>query len=111
MATAIELRELKEAFLLANPRYREDEVQTSGPFYVASDEQGTLWAGGTFVVPEFGNQDQPEILKRPPGRPWEDVGDTGGLVCGIPSSVAAAWNLTEIDDTSAGDCWAWDPSL
>jgi hypothetical protein len=111
VATATELRDLKEAFLRSHANYREDEVQTSGDFYLATDDDGTQWAGGIFLVPEFGNQDQPEILKRSPGREWEDVGDTGGLVCSIPLSVAAAWHLARIDDTSAGECWAWDPSL
>jgi hypothetical protein len=111
VATATELRDLKEAFLRSHANYREDEVETSGDFYIATDDDGTQWAGGIFLVPEFGNQDQPEILKRSPGRQWEDVGDTGGLVCSIPKSVAAAWNLTRIDETSAGECWAWDPSL
>ena len=75
-------------------------METSGDFYIATDHDGTQWAGGIFLVPEFGNQDQPEILKRFPGGEWEDVGGTGGLVCSIPMSVAAAWNLTSIDDTS-----------
>lgn len=111
IATPAETQELKAAFLRTHGQYGAADVRTRGDFYVATDDEGTQWAAGVFLVPQFEGQDQPEILKQPAGARWEDVGDTGGLVCGIPGSVAAEWHLPPVSNTSAGDCWEWAPSL
>jgi hypothetical protein len=58
----------------------------------------TRWALASFSVrirgTFFGTQDQPERFRRRPGRPWKDLGDTGGDPCGIvPKQLLVAWGF------------------
>jgi hypothetical protein len=110
-ASPSEVAALKAAFLASHPQFARDEVEPVGAFYIAVDHgTGSQWAAGSFSVPEFGTQDQPQLFRRDAGREWSDEGDTGGLLCDIPDAVADAWGLPATD-TSAGSCWEWSPAV
>jgi hypothetical protein len=55
---------------------------------------GSDWAIATFTAPGLGLASQPELLRRPTGRSWGDLGPVGPSLCGVPKPVLAAWELT-----------------
>jgi hypothetical protein len=93
-------RKLRRIHIRTLRRGTDEEIRVRGPVgrvYVGRCGT-TRWAlasfshriGGTF----FGTQDQPERFRRRRGRPWKDLGDTGGDPCGIvPKRLLVAWGL------------------
>jgi hypothetical protein len=55
---------------------------------------GSDWAIATFTAPGLGLASQPELLRRPTGRGWADLGPVGPSLCGVPKPVLAVWDLT-----------------
>lgn len=53
----------------------------------------TRYALAVFSFPGTGTTDQPEVFDRPPGKPWQDRGDTGGCLRKIPAPLRRVWRL------------------
>jgi len=68
----------------------------SGPKRVHYGRCGlTYYALADFKDPDVGYQDQPERFRHRAGKPWKDLGDTGGPVCetGVPRALLHAWGF------------------
>jgi hypothetical protein len=68
----------------------------SGPKRVHYGRCGTTYyALADFKDPDTGYQDQPERFRHRAGKPWKDLGDTGGPVCdtGFPRALLHAWGF------------------
>jgi hypothetical protein len=49
---------------------------------------------GTYNGDYFGTEDQPERFSQLPGKPWRDLGNTGGEPCGsAPTALLEAWKI------------------
>jgi hypothetical protein len=87
---------LRTAFLHAHKRYTSQQVKgpLKGTTYYGRYGQ-TKYAFATFSIPVLKTQDQPELFKRPSGRAWRDLGDTGGEICkrDVPLALIKVWKL------------------
>ncbi len=96
IATAKVKAALRTAFIHAHKQYAPRKIKgpLKGTTYYGRYGQ-TKYAFATFSVPRTGTTDQPELFKRPSGRAWRDLGDTGGEICkrDVPLALIKVWKL------------------
>jgi hypothetical protein len=63
----------------------------------------TKYAVATFSI-DGGTDDQPEVFRRPAGRGWHDLGDTGGEICPgrIPLPLIKLWQFVKTSSVVVG---------
>lgn len=89
-------RALRAAFLRAYPslpRPVEGPIGTVELARYTTRVGVVLWALATFSNPATQTTDQPEKLRKLPGKPWRALGDTGGDLAGVPCPVLREWGL------------------